>query len=108
MSNIPIKIISCSFLVHTLAPCTKLIELSRDQSGTLVSGPQDITAEIFRKPKTLDFQWKIVTPYFVRYRYVVALYPDSYQLFNVAHEKVMEPGKPYHTSSDITGGTNLT
>ena len=27
-------------------------------------------AEIFRKLKALDFQWKIVTPYFIRCRYV--------------------------------------
>lgn len=32
------------------------------------SRPQDIMAEIFRKLKSLDFQWKIVTPYFIRCR----------------------------------------
>lgn len=30
------------------------------------SRPQDIMAEIFRKLKALDFQWKIITPYFIR------------------------------------------
>ena len=34
------------------------------------SRPQDIMAEIFRKLKTLDFQWKLVTPYFIRCRCV--------------------------------------
>ncbi len=34
------------------------------------SRPQDIMAEIFRKLRALDFQWKIVTPYFIRCRQV--------------------------------------
>ena len=33
------------------------------------SRPQDIMAEIFRKLKALDFQWKIVTPYYIRCQY---------------------------------------
>lgn len=38
------------------------------------SRPQDIMAEIFRKLKALDFQWKIVTPYFIRCRHI---HPNS-------------------------------
>ena len=34
------------------------------------SRPQDIMAEIFRKLKALEFQWKIITPYFIRCRWV--------------------------------------
>lgn len=33
------------------------------------SRPQDIMAEIFRKLIVLDFQWKIITPYFIRCRH---------------------------------------
>jgi len=32
------------------------------------SRPQDIMAEIFRKLKALEFEWKIITPYFIRCR----------------------------------------
>ena len=34
------------------------------------SRPQDIMAEIFRKLKTLDFQWKLITDYLIRCRSV--------------------------------------
>jgi 5'-AMP-activated protein kinase catalytic alpha subunit len=38
------------------------------------SRPQDIVAEIFRKLKALEFQWKIITPYFIRCRHI---HPNS-------------------------------
>ena len=38
------------------------------------SRPQDIMAEIFRKLKALEFQWKIITPYFIRCRYEQCVY----------------------------------
>jgi 5'-AMP-activated protein kinase catalytic alpha subunit len=38
------------------------------------SRPQDIMAEIFRKLKALEFQWKIITPYFIRCRHI---HPNS-------------------------------
>ena len=34
------------------------------------SRPQDIMAEIFRKLKSLDFNWKSFTPFYIRCRYV--------------------------------------
>ncbi len=42
------------------------------------SRPQDIMAEIFRKLRGLDFQWKIVTPYFIRCRSVCTYVSHSF------------------------------
>ncbi|XP_064389365.1 5'-AMP-activated protein kinase catalytic subunit alpha-2-like [Halichondria panicea] len=76
------------------------------------SRPQDIMAEIFRKLSGLNFEWKIINPYFVRCRQnnqtsglVVKL---DLQLYQIDHKNYLLDFKSVTPSQCGEGGRHIT